>query len=83
MRGLTTLGAAVEMLKVETALVEVGLRETLDGLSVQPISAVEDERLHERLTVPLNPPVALTVMVDVPVWPEEEMVTLAGFAETE
>jgi hypothetical protein len=81
--GLTTLGAAVVILNVAVALPFVELRETDDGLTVQPILAVEDERLHERFTVPLNPPVPLTVMVEVPVCPDEEIVTLGGFAETE
>ena len=71
------------MLKVSVALVVEEFSETAEGLSVQPILAVDDETLQERLTVPLNPPVALTVMVEVPVCPDEEIVTLGGFADTE
>ena len=52
------------MVRVAVALVVVESSETDDGLSEQPIFAVEDEMLHDRLTVPLNPPVALTVMVE-------------------
>ena len=60
----------------------VELRETDDGLRVQPILTVDDERLHDRLTVPLNPPVAVTVMVEVPDCPDETS-TVVGLAETE
>jgi hypothetical protein len=75
--------AVVVMVRVAAALVVVGSSATDDGFSVQPIFAVEDEVLHERLTVPLNPPVALTVIVEVPDCPDGEIVTLVGLADTE
>lgn len=71
------------MLKVAVPLVVVESSEIDDELIVQPTFAVEDETVHERLTAPLNPPVPLAVIVEVPVCPDEEMVTLAGFADTE
>jgi hypothetical protein len=71
------------MVKVAVALVVVLLREMDDGLTEQPIFAVEDERLHERVTVPLNPLIAKTVIVEVADCPDEEMVTLAGLADIE
>jgi hypothetical protein len=71
------------MLSVAVAVVVVESSETEVGLRVQPIFAVEDEMVQERSTVPLNPPVPLMVTVEAPVWPEEEMVTLVGFAATE
>ena len=77
------LEPVVVMLKVAVALVDVESSETDDGLNVQPILAVEDETVQERLIVPLNPPVALAVIVEFPVCPEEEIVRLAGLADTE
>lgn len=71
------------MVRVAVAVVVVASREIDDGLTEQPIFAVEDERLHERFTVPLNPPVALTVMVEVADCPDDEIVTLVGLADTE
>jgi hypothetical protein len=71
------------MVRVAVALVVVESSETDKGLSEQPIFAVEDEMLHDRLTVPLNPPVALTVIVEVPDCPGDEMVTLMGLADAE
>jgi hypothetical protein len=68
---------------VRVAVVVVASRESDDGLTEQPIFAVEDERLQERLTVPLNPPVALTVIVEAADCPDEEIVTLVGLADTE
>jgi len=62
-----TLGAVVVILRVAVALVVLESSETDDGLSVQPIFAVEDETVQDRLTVPLNPLVALVVIVEVPV----------------
>jgi hypothetical protein len=79
---ILALELVVVTVSVAVALVEVELRETDDGLSEQPIFAVEDETLHDKLTVPLNPLVALTVIVDVPDCPAKT-VTLAGFAEIE
>jgi len=81
--GLTTLGAAVVTLKVAVALVVVESSETDDGLIVQPILAVDDERLQDRWTVPVNPPVPLIVTVAVPICPEDRIVRDVGFAETE
>jgi len=65
------------------AVVDAEFRETDDGLTVHPIFAVEDETAQDRLTVPLNPPEAWTVIADVPVCPDEEIVTLVGLADTE
>jgi len=81
--GLTTLGAAVVTLKVAVALVVVESSETDDGLIVQPILAVDDERLQDRWTVPVNPPVPLIVTVAVPICPEDRIVRDVGFADTE
>ena len=53
-------------LKVAVALVVVESSETDDGLTMQPTCAVEEEIVHERLTVPLNPPVPVAVIVEVP-----------------
>ena len=71
------------MFKVAVALLVVESSETDEGLSVQPTLAVDDETVHERFTVPMNPPVAFTVIVEVPACPDEEIVTLGGFADTE
>ena len=72
----------VVMVSFAVAAVEVELTDTDEGLSEQPIFAVEDERLHDKLTVPLNPLLALTAIVDVPDCPAET-VTLEGVAESE
>jgi len=77
------LGAVVVMRKVAVPLVVVESSEIDDGFRVQPIFAVEDETVQDRLTVPLKPPVPLTVTVEVLVCPAEEMVTLDGLAPTE
>jgi hypothetical protein len=71
------------MRKVAVPLVVVESSEIDDGLMVQPIFTVEDEGVQDRLTVPPKPPVPLTVMVEVPVCPAEEIVTLDGLAPTE
>jgi len=71
------------MVSVAVAVVVEPLRDIDDGLTVQPIFAVEDERLHERVTVLLNPLIATTVIVEVADCPDEEMVTLAGLADIE
>jgi hypothetical protein len=71
------------MLNVAVALALMESSETDGGLTVQPIFAVDDERLQERLTLPLNAPVPLTVIVEVPVCPDEEIVTVVGLADTE
>jgi len=76
------LEAVVVIVKMAVAPVVVESSATEVGLSEQPIFAVEEERLQERLTVPLNPPSALTVIVVVPDFPEETD-TLEGLAETE
>ena len=76
------LEAVVVIVKVAVAPVVVESSATEVGLSEQPIFAVAEERLQERLTVPLNPPAALTVIVVVPDFPEE-MDTFEGLAETE
>jgi hypothetical protein len=68
------------MVTVAVALVVALSRPTDVGLSVQVIFAVEDEGLQDRSTVPLKPLLAVTVMVDVPDCPGEEMVTLVGLA---
>ena len=68
---------------VAVPLVFVASSEIDDGFRVQPIFAVEDETVQDRLTVPLKPPVPVTVMVEVPVCPAEEMVTMDGLAPTE
>ena len=77
-----TFGAAVVTVKVVVALVVVESSATDVGLSEQPILAVEDERLHARVIVPLNPPEALTVIVEVPDCPAETL-TPVGLAATE
>jgi len=76
------LEAVVVIVKVAVAPAVVESSATEVGLSEQLIFAVEEERLQERLTVPLNPPAALTVIVVVPDFPEE-MDTVEGLAETE
>ena len=71
------------MVSVAVALVVVASSEIDDGLTEQPNFAVVDERLHDRVTVPRNPLMALTVIVEVADRPAEEMVTLVGLADTE
>jgi hypothetical protein len=71
------------IVRVAVALVVEPLRDIVDGLTEQPIFAVEEERLHERVTVPLNPLMAVAVIVEVADCPDEEMVTLAGLADSE
>ena len=78
-----TLDATVAIFSVAAAVVVVLSRVTDVGLSVQVIFAFEDEGVHDRLTVPLKPASAVTVMVDVPDCPGEEIVTLAGLADKE
>ena len=71
------------MVRVAVTVVVVASSEIDDGLSTQPIFAVDEDRLHERVTVPLKPPVAVTVIVEVAACPAEEIVTLVGLANTE
>ena len=78
----SALELVVVVVKVALALVVVESSATDVGLSEQPIFAVEEETLQERLTVPLNPPVAVTVIVEVPDCPGETF-TVVGLAETE
>ena len=77
-----TLAPVVVIVSVAGALVVVESSTTDAGLSEQPIFAVEEERLQKRLTVPVNPPVAWTVTVEVPDCPAETF-TLVGLARTE
>ena len=70
-----TVNVAVALVVEPPSVMEVGLSEQL-------IAAVEDDILQERSMVPLNPPVALAVIVDVPDCPAET-VTLVGLAESE
>jgi len=72
----------VETVRVAVALVVEPPSVTEAGLSEHLISAVEDDTLQERPMVPLNPPLAFTVIVDVPDCPGET-VTLVETAETE
>lgn len=65
--------------RVEVPLVVVELRATLVGDSVQ-VRPVEGETVSVRLTVPVNPPEPVTVMVEVPVAPAL-IETLVGLAE--
>lgn len=65
--------------RVEVPLVVVELRATLVGDSVQ-VRPVEGETVSVRLTVPVNPPEPVTVMVEVPVAPAL-IKTLVGLAE--
>jgi hypothetical protein len=78
-----TLDATVAIFSFAVALVVVLSRVTDVGLTVQVILALEEEGLQDRLTVPLKPSLAVTVMVDVPDCPGEEIVTLAGLADKE
>jgi len=71
------------MVRVPVTVVVVASSEIDDGLTTQPIFAVDEDRLHERVTVPLKPPVAMTVIVEVADCPDEEIVTLVGLADTE
>jgi len=73
------LPAEPEQDRVEVALVVVELRATLVGESVHA-RPVEGETVAARLTVPVNPPEPLTVIVEVPVAPAR-IVTLVGLAE--
>ena len=77
-----SLGAVVVTVSFAVALVVVESSVTDVGLTEQLICAVEDERRHERVTVPVNPFLALTVMVELPDCPAET-VTLVGLADTE
>jgi hypothetical protein len=80
--GNTTLDATVAIFSVAVALVVVLSRVTDVGLTVQVTFALEDEGLQVRPTVPVKPLLAVTVMVDVPDCPGEEIVTLDGLANT-
>ena len=71
------------MVRVAVTVVVVASSEIDDGLTTQPIFAVDEDRLHESVTVPLKPPVAMTVIVEVADCPDEEIVTLVGLADTE
>ena len=71
------------MVRVPVTVVVVASSEIDDGLTTQPIFAVDEDRLHERVTVPLKPPVAMTVIVEVADCPDGEIVTLVGLADTE
>jgi len=73
------LPAEPEQDRVEVALVVVELRATLVGESVHA-RPVEGETVAARLTVPVNPPEPVTVIVEVPVAPAR-IVTLVGLAE--
>jgi len=73
------LPADPEQDRVEVPLVVVELRATLVGDSVQ-VRPVEGETVSVRLTVPVNPPEPVTVMVEVPVAPAL-IKTLVGLAE--
>ena len=70
------------MVRVAAAVVVVPSTLTDVGLSVQVIFALEDEGLQDMATMPLKPLIAVTVMVDVPDCPGDEMVTLVGLADT-
>ena len=71
--------AEPEQDRVEVALVVVELRATLVGDRVHA-RPVEGETVAVRLTVPVNPPEPVTVMVEVPVAPAL-METDVGLAE--
>jgi len=73
------LPAEPEQDRVEVALVVVELRATLVGDRVHA-RPVEGETVAARLTVPVNPPEPVTVIVEVPVAPAR-IVTLVGLAE--
>jgi hypothetical protein len=78
-----TLDATVRIFSVAVALVVVLSSTTDVGLVVQVIFALEDDGLQDRSTVPLKPLLAVTVMVEVPDRPGEEIVTLVGLADKE
>lgn len=71
------------IVRVAVALVVVEFREIDDGFNEQPTFALAEETLHEKLIVPLNPLMALSVIVELADCPDEEIVTLVGLAETE
>jgi hypothetical protein len=73
------VAAEPEQDRVEVPLVVVALSATLVGDSEQ-VRPVEGETEDVRLTVPVNPPCPVTVIVEVPAAPAL-MVTEAGLAE--
>jgi hypothetical protein len=66
--------------RVEVPLVVVALSATLVGDSVQ-VRPVEGETEEVRLTVPVNPPCPVIVIVEVPAAPAL-MVTEVGLADS-
>src|SRR5437660_9697826 len=70
---------APEQDSVEVAEVTVEDSATLVGDSVQ-VRPVEGDTVSVRLTVPVNPPEPVTVMVEVPVAPAR-IVTVVGLAD--
>jgi len=77
------LPADPEQDRVEVPLVVVELRATLVGDSVQ-VRPVEGETVSVRLTVPVNPPEPVTVMVEVAAVPglNETAVGLAAMVKS-
>jgi hypothetical protein len=51
------------------------------GFTEQLASVIVIGTAQLKLTVPLNPVAGLTVIVDIPAWPGDGMVMLAGFAD--
>jgi len=79
---ILSLELVVLTVKVVVTLVDVEVRDTEDGLSEQLMPAAELGTVHDKLTVPLNPLAAETVIVELPDCPAETLV-LEGSDETE